>query len=146
MAFTFYGVYNHFDMGPNYVRNIGIDNPTNGTIASQVAYNGGGNAMPTLGTGNIYYAQAGLLLPKTKIPGKFQPYAAMSVSQFDRIKDNVVTPDIGVNWFLNGHSAKLTFNYRMRSLYKYADPTKKYGDVIFDSNKGEYTVQFQIYL
>jgi len=146
MAVTFYGVYNRFDMGPNYVRNIGIDNPTNGTIASQVAFNGGGNTMPTIGTGSIYYAQAGLLLPKMKNLGKIQSYAAITMSQFDRIKDNVITPDLGLNWFLNGHSAKLTLNYRMRPLYKYADVTKKYGDLIYDSRLGEFTVQFQIYL
>jgi hypothetical protein len=133
-------------MGPNYVRNIGIDNPINGTIASQVAFNGGGNTMPTIGTGSIYYAQAGLLLPKMKNLGKIQPYAAITMSQFDRIKDNVITPDLGLNWFLNGHSAKLTLNYRMRPVYKYADVTKKYGDVIYDSRLGEFTVQFQIYL
>jgi hypothetical protein len=133
-------------MGPNYVRNIGIDNPTNGTIASQVAFNGGGNTMPTTGTGNIYYAQAGLLLPKSKTLGKFQPYGAITVSQFERLKDNVVTPDMGINWFLNGHSAKVTLNYRMRPVYKFNDPTQRFKDVIFDTYKGELTIQFQIYL
>jgi hypothetical protein len=146
MAVTFYGAYNYFNMGPNYVRNIGIDNPTNGTIASQVAFNGGGNTMPTTGTGNIYYAQAGLLLPKSKTLGKFQPYGAITVSQFERLKDNVVTPDMGINWFLNGHSAKVTLNYRMRPVYKFNDPTQRFKDVIFDTYKGELTIQFQIYL
>lgn len=146
MAVTFYGVYNRFDMGPNYVRNIGVDNPTNGVVASQASYNGTGNTMPIVGTGNIFYAQAGLLLPKMKGLGKLQPYAAINYSQFDRLKDDVITPDMGVNWFLNGHSAKFTLNYRLRPVYKYADTTKKYGDVVYDSRKGELTIQFQIYL
>jgi hypothetical protein len=146
LALTFYGMFNKFDMGPNYVRNIAIDNPTNGTVANQVSFNGGGNALPTVGTGNIYYAQTGLLLPKTQRIGKFQPYAAINYSKFDRIKDAVITPDFGLNWFLNGHSAKVTFNYRMRPVFKYADANQKYGDVIFDSRKDEFTVQFQIYL
>ena len=146
MALTFYGMFNKFDMGPNYVRNIAIDNPTNGTVANQVSFNGGGNALPIVGTGNIYYAQAGLLLPKNKRLGKFQPYTAINYSKFDRIKDAVVTPDFGVNWFLNGHSAKVTFNYRMRPVFKYANSNQKHGDVIFDTRKDEFTVQFQIYL
>ncbi len=146
MAWTFYGMVNHFDMGPNYVRNIAIDNPTNGTVASLVKFNGGGNATPTTGTGKIYYAQTGLLLPKMGNLGKLQPYAAINYSKFDRIKDAVITPDFGVNWFLNGHSAKITLNYRLRPVFKYDDPTKKYNDVSFDSRKGELTLQFQIYL
>lgn len=146
MAITAYGMYNHFDMGPNYLRNIAIDNPTNGTVASQVLFNGGGNAVPTTGTGTIYYAQAGLLLPKMGALGKLQPYAAINYSQFDRLKDDLIMPDFGVNWFLNGHSAKLTFNYRLRPVYKFSDPTKRYGDVVFDSRKGEFIAQFQIYL
>lgn len=146
LAWTFYGMYNDFNMGSNYVRNIAIDNPTNGTIAGAVLFNGGGNAVPTVGTGKIYYAQTGLLLPKMGNLGKLQPYAAINYSKFDRIKDAVVTPDFGLNWFLNGHSAKISLNYRMRPVFKYADATKRYGDVVYDQRKGEFTIQFQIYL
>ncbi len=146
LAFTFYGMVNKFDMGSNYVRNIGIDNPSNGSIATQVLYNGAGNAMPTVGTGKIYYAQSGLLLPKMGNLGKLQPYAAINYSQFDRIKDAVITPDFGLNWFLNGHSAKISMNYRLRPVFKYANAAQKYGDVVYDSRKGEFTIQFQVYL
>ncbi len=145
-AFTAYLNVNRFDMGPNYVRNIGIDNPTNGTVANAVLFNGGGNTMPTIGTGNILYAQAGLLLPKVKRIGKFQPYVACKYAQFERLKDDMITPDVGLNWYLNGHSAKITFNYRWRSVYKWADRTRTYGDVVFDRYLGEFAFQFQIYL
>lgn len=145
-ALTAYVNVNHFNMGPNYVRNIGIDNPTNGTTSSQVMFNGGGNTMPTIGTGNIFYAQAGLLLPKVDKLGKFQPYAAIKYAQFERLKDDMITPDVGINWYLNGHSAKVTFNYRWRSVYNWADRTKRFGDVVFDQNRGEFAIQFQIYL
>lgn len=102
--------------------------------------------MPTIGTGNIFYAQAGLLLPKVDKLGKFQPYAAIKYAQFERLKDDMITPDVGINWYLNGHSAKVTFNYRWRSVYNWADRTKRFGDVVFDQNRGEFAIQFQIYL
>jgi len=145
-ALTTYLNYNHFDMGKNYVRNIAIDNPTNGVIASQASFNGSGNAMPTTGTGTIIYAQSGLLLPKMGKLGKLQPYAALTVSAFERIKDKDITPDFGLNWFINGHSSKVTLNYRLRPVFKASDASKPYGDIVLDSRKPEISIQFQVYL
>jgi hypothetical protein len=145
-ALTAYLNYNHFDMGPNYVRNIAIDNPTNGVVAAQSSFNGSGNAMPTTGTGSIIYGQSGLLLPKMGKLGKLQPYAAVTVSTFERLKDRDITPDFGLNWYLNGHSSKITFNYRARPVFKTADQTRPYSDVILDSRKAEFSIQFQVYL
>ncbi len=66
MAITAYSVFYKYDFGSNYLRNIGIMNiglndPNfngNRTLA------GPGNAQPTIGTGNIWYTQAGFFTPQ----------------------------------------------------------------------------------
>lgn len=115
-ALTAYAVYYNYDFGPNQVRNIGILNPASGGGALR------GNAFPLLGTGDIFYAQAGYLLPKDLLKGhgKIQPYVAYSTAIFEGVKDaagakvpvNVI--DLGANWYIEGHHAKITLNYRHR--------------------------------
>ncbi len=80
MAVSAYAGYYNYNFGPNYVRNLGTMNiaaPDPNFIGNK-AIAGPGNLQPTIGTGNIIYAQAGLLLPsqaeKPKI--RIQPFAA----------------------------------------------------------------------
>ena len=78
-ALTLYGVYYNYDFGPNYVRNGGVTNPGNGILAGTTGPASlTGNALPLIGTGHSYYAQAGLLLPKNLLGPKarLQPYVA----------------------------------------------------------------------
>lgn len=145
-AITAYASLNHFDMGKNYVRNVAINNPVNGLVASQAAFNGSGNAVPTMGTGNLAFIQTGWLLPKMNKLGRFQPFVSASVAKYQRINDVVVIPDMGFNWYLAGHNAKITLNYRPRPVFVYEDPTQKWGNVIQSGRKNEFTMQFQIYL
>lgn len=115
-ALTVYGVYYNYDFGPNQVRNIGILNPATGGGSLR------GNAFPLLGTGSIVYAQAGYLFPKSWLgnKGRLQTYLAYSHANFEGVKDasGKVVPvqvlDIGGNYFLDGHHAKITLNYRSR--------------------------------
>lgn len=145
-ALTVYASYNYIDMGKNFIRNIAIDNPTNGSIASEVSFNGAGNTVPTIGTGVTYFAQAGFIFPKVKGLGRFQPFASASISKYQRIKDQVIIPDFGLNWYLAGHSAKITFNYRIRPVFVYDNPSQRWSDVKQSGSKNEFTIQFQIYL
>lgn len=145
-ALTVYASYNYVDMGKNFIRNIGIDNPANGSIASEVAFNGTGNTAPLIGTGNVYFMQAGFVLPKIKKIGRFQPYASAIVGQYERLKDPVVIPDFGMNWYLAGHSAKATFNYRLRPVFSYEDPTQRWSPIHQTTTRSEFTIQLQVYL
>jgi hypothetical protein len=64
MAVTAYSVLYDYDFGPNYLRNVGIMNI--GSVDPNftgVELAGAGNAQPTMGSGNIWYTQAGVLLP-----------------------------------------------------------------------------------
>ncbi|HQK98026.1 MAG TPA: hypothetical protein PLH61_08380 [Bacteroidia bacterium] len=143
-AVTLYASAQYCDMGDNFVRLVGLSNPTNG-LNSENTYSGTGNNVPVVGTGTIMYAEAGYLFPATKI-GKFQPYVACNYAQYDRISDAVMINDVGVNYLVNGHHAKITLNYRSRPYFDYKDPAVKYGDIVKKGNKSEITMQFQVYL
>lgn len=145
-ALTVYASCNYVDMGKNYIRNIGINNPSNGSIAADVAFNGSGNTVPTVGTGMVYFAQTGFVFPKIKKVGRLQPYISTTFAQYERLNSNLLIPDFGMNWYLAGHSAKVTFNYRLRPVFAYEDPTKRWGNINQTGTKNEITVQMQIYL
>lgn len=144
-ALTVYGAAQFYNMGENYIRNIGLSNPANGLSGTDRTWNGFGNSTPTIGTGTILYGQAGFVLPKTSI-GKFQPYVAASHANYERLADAVVIPDFGLNYFVSGHNAKVTLNYRHRPYFDYADKTQTSSDIIKIGNKPEFTVQFQVFL
>ncbi len=113
-ALTAYAGYFNYDFGPNNVRNIGIMNPVDGGGSLR------GNAVPTLGTGTIRYIQAGYVLPRLKDGSRFQPYVAYSHALLEGIRnanDDIVPvhiPDLGINYYLAGHHAKITLNARAR--------------------------------
>ena len=113
-ALTAYTSASRYDFGPNHLRSIGIMN----IGADGSSANGPGNALPLIGTGNHLHAQLGYLLPEVVFGGaQVQPYASLLLSAFDALKDPALTIDAGVNWFLIGHHAKLTLNYRSRPIF-----------------------------
>ncbi|MFD2784441.1 hypothetical protein [Hymenobacter rubripertinctus] len=124
-AFTAYGVYYNYNFGPNYVRNIGLLNPSTagGSAAIPGAGTLRGNAYPVVGTGSALYGQAGYLLPKNVLGEKarLQPYAAWQHGRYEGLDaigaKNVNVYDLGANVLLDGHNAKLTLNYRARPDY-----------------------------
>lgn len=140
-ALTAYAVYYNYDFGPNNVRNIGILNTATG---SNIAGSLRGNAYPTIGTGDIIYLQAGYLLPKSsKTSMRIQPYAAFSTANFEGVKDSdgnavrVNVLDVGTNFHLAGHHAKITLNYRNRP---------DFTDVNNVQGRSEFVLQTMIYL
>lgn len=141
MAITAYGAFYSYDFGPNYLRNVGIMNigvaDPNFTGARALA--GAGNAQPTIGTGNIFYTQAGILLPhqaeKPKL--RIQPFAAYTFKDFEALDTNISNFDIGANFFIDGHHAKITTQYSSRPLVLNNNDK---------TSKGEFILQLQIYL
>ncbi len=139
-ALTAYAVGYFSDFGPNNVRNIGILNPSDG---SEEQFGLRGNSVPTIGTGNTYYFQAGYMLPKKKDEFILQPYAAFTYHDFEGIVDSdgstvpVTFFDVGVNAYLAGHHSKVTLNYRNRPDFTNTD------DITY---RPEITLQAMIYL
>lgn len=120
MALTGYLGYFNFDFGPNYIRLLGANNPTNGVLAEQGSFNGRGNSFPISGTGNSTFAQLGFLcapMGKTKNMGQLQPYLTAQYSSFERLETPMFYYDLGLNWFLNGHLSKLTLNAANRPIF-----------------------------
>jgi hypothetical protein len=142
MAVTAYSVFYDYDFGPNYLRNVGIMNEgvaDTGFTGSR-ALAGPGNLQPMIGSGNIWYTQAGFLLPskaeKPKV--RIQPFAAYTYKNFDALEKSSNQFDVGTNFFLDGHHAKITAQYSTRPVYTAVDN--------IDGYKGEFIVQLQIYL
>ncbi len=84
------------------------DNDCLNLYAAIMQFNYGENYVSRwAGTGNVLYFQAGYLLPNTKI----MPYLAVQRANYDGLEEAVGALDIGVNYFVNGHHAKITLEY-----------------------------------
>ena len=140
-AITVYAAYTYYDYGPNYTRNVGVMNPANG-VNTNGTFSGAGNSFTMVGTGSTIYAQVGYLFGKDFLPkGRLQPYFASQLGLYERLADNMLMFETGVNWYLNGrHNEKLSFNYQNRPVHDF-EPN---GDVVQVERKGMFTLQFQI--
>jgi len=141
MAVTAYSVFYDYNFGPNYLRNVGIMNVgvNDPAFAGARALAGPGNAQPLIGTGQIWYTQAGLLLPTNQAKPKVrvQPFGAYTYKNFEALDQASNQFDIGANFFVDGHHAKLTTQYSTRPVY--TSPSTL-------TSKGEFVAQLQVYL
>ncbi|MEM6516898.1 MAG: porin, partial [Bacteroidota bacterium] len=116
-ALTAYLAYFNYDFGPNYIRNLGVNNTANGLDESQASFNGIGNAFALNGTGEAIVGNFGYLFQKMgKRNTQLQPYLAWQYSNFEAVEDRIFQFDLGLNWYLNGHQSKLTFNAQNRPI------------------------------
>lgn len=96
----------------HFAADIFLDMPTSGgAVNAYVAFqsfNYGENYISRWGgTGTALYGQVGYFLSKYKT----MPYVAISNSNYDGATDAIGALDIGVNYFINGHNAKVTAEY-----------------------------------
>lgn len=146
MAFTGYAVWYNYNFGPNYWRTIAIMNTSTSFSPSLPAHqrtlNGPGDSRIFVGTGNIFYAQAGLLLPRIKsVKARAQPFAAYTWKKLDFFDEPGMYYDVGINFFLDGHHAKITPQYSVRPLF-FLDGDQR----VQQGHRGELLVQLQIFL
>ena len=116
-AITSYLGYSSTDFGPNYIRNLGANNYTEGGSS----FNGAGNAFPMIGTGNTVFFQLGYLMKLRNTDlykPQLQPNIAIQYSDFERLNEAMVTYDIGVNLYLKGHANKFTFGLQNRPVFQ----------------------------
>ncbi|QSE98476.1 porin [Fulvivirga lutea] len=59
------------------------------------------------GTGTNIYVQGGYYIPSLNI----MPYFAYQSGSYDALEDNISSMDIGVNYYVSGHNAKITLEY-----------------------------------
>ncbi|MFN7118964.1 MAG: porin [Saprospiraceae bacterium] len=135
---SIYGVLYLYNFGPNYLRNIGILNLHSNASGETATFARGGNAQPTLGTGTIGYLQVGYGLPKLANGTQFMPYATLTYKDFERLNQSSLQYDLGLNYLINGHNAKVSLQYSNRPLYN--------GAFNRIGSKGELILQTHIFL
>jgi hypothetical protein len=60
----------------------------------------------------------GYLLPKHKNGTAFMPYATFTYKDFERLDKPSGQFDLGVNYFINNHNAKISLQYSSHPVYK----------------------------
>ncbi len=147
-----YVLFQNMNYGKNYLRNIGVFN-TSTTIGNQEQLGGeyanrsvmgAGNVQPTLGTGNILFAQFGLKFPSFENGSAFMPYITGTFKSFEAIDSPSLQYDLGLNYFINKHNAKVTLQYGTRPIYKY--DTSQSNGIAQNGLKGQITLQTHLYL
>jgi hypothetical protein len=117
-AVTLYAAFLNYNFGPNYIRNVGIMNPTNGVTGSS-SFNGTGNAAPVIGTGTVIYLQGAWLFKKDLLGGEgtLQPYFHFVYAEYERLKSPMYIYSTGINWLITGHQAKISIEYQDRPIF-----------------------------
>lgn len=118
-SITFYGSYTNYNYGQGYIRNIGVNNSANG-LDENASFNGTGNAFPAIGTGDVFFAQAGYTFP-TKMnadqgKGRFQIYGSVQHANYERLKDVMNLYEGGFSYIFDKHS-KITLGYQSRPIF-----------------------------
>lgn len=141
MSLSVYSVFYNYDFGPNYLRTNGIMNPgtKDPNYTGPVAVEGYGNAKYLLGTGQLWYTQAGFVLPKFSNKVKVQPFATYSLKNLDALNEIAHFYDLGANLFILSQNAKVAYQYSSRPLY---DALSK---EVF-TRRGEHVLTLQIAL
>lgn len=143
-AVTAYVAFLNYDFGPNYIRNAGAMNTANGTTGA-ASYNGAGNAVPLIGTGQVVYAQAAYLFKKDLLGknGTLQPYVSGSYAHYQKLSDPVFIYDIGLNWIITGQNSKLSLDYQSRPVFNTNTAT---GDIFEtkSARRGQIVLQYQV--
>ncbi|MDZ4714472.1 MAG: hypothetical protein SH819_03295 [Cytophagales bacterium] len=144
-AISAYVGYFNYNFGPGYLRYNGIMNPANGLSSATPAFVPGsqGNAFPMFGTGNVVYSQVGYLMKKDLLGtdhGMLMPYVSLMQAHYDRLDKPMAVWDVGVNWFIKGHSSKLTLDYQHRPIY-----LPNGNDFYYAGSRGQVVLQYQIF-
>ncbi len=140
-ALTLYGAYSHYDLGSNYIRNVGVDNPATGATKSS-PYSGFGNAYPMVGNGDTFYGQVAFLFGDDFLSenGKMQPFATLQLSNYDFSKDVVKMFELGTNYFINGsQNSRVSVMYQQRPVFENVA-----GKQEVDEYKGMAVLQYQV--
>lgn len=138
-ALTAYAAISSNNYGKNYVRNLGVMNPTNGGGTS---FNGAGNAFPINGTGTLSYFQVGYLMKDQLLGsmGTLQPYVATQLASLELLDDTMTMYEFGLNWLIKGHGTKLSLNYQSRPVFNQNNTN----ELVSVDRKGMTVLQLQI--
>ena len=129
---------NHFAADVFYDAPVGDKGQAVNAYASFISFNYGDNYVSRWGgTGTTVYGQLGYYLGKSKL----MPYVAYQTSNYDGYDDPVSALDIGLNYFINGHNAKLTLEY-----HKISGDVREGAIVTQDDALSQLRLQMHIFL
>ena len=118
------GVF-HVALDVFYDAPVGENGNAINAYASFINFNYGDNYISRwAGTGTNFYAHLGYFASNLKI----MPYVAFQTGSYEAIADPVSSFDFGVNYYVNGHNAKITLEYHTIS-NDYRDAAATQGDV-----------------
>lgn len=122
MALNIYSVLYNYNYGTNYIRTTGINNPgiADPNFEGITAAEGFGNAKYNYGTGNIWYTQAGFLLPEFSKDFRLQPYVTYALKDLKALNQIGHYYDLGANFLIQDNNAKISLQYGSRPLYEEA--------------------------
>jgi hypothetical protein len=140
-AVNFYAGYFSYDFGPSYLRYNGVMNPANGLSSASLPTGSHGNSFPMFGTGNVLYAQFGYLFRKDLLnsSGRLMPYVSIMSADYQKLNDLSNVIDVGVNWLIANHQAKITLDYQHRPVFTYEGNKLRE-----DGDKGQLVLQYQV--
>lgn len=137
---TFYVAYFKSNLGPDFVRSMGANNPANGGIATDY-FNGPGNSTPVSGTGNLFNVQLAFLKPfqvsKNVLP--VQAFGSMDYGTLHGLDDAMILWNAGISYFIRSHSSKFTVGYQNRPVFRKLSDDK----IKEDSRKVMIVLQYQ---
>jgi hypothetical protein len=142
-ALSAYVGYFDYNFGPGYVRYNGLMNPASSNATTGMPTGSQGNAFPMFGTGQVVYAQAGYLLRKDLLgegKGALMPYASITHANYERFDKPVLVWNLGINYFIKGHSSKFSLDYQNRPIY---EPNGN--DFRHIGSRGQVVLQYQIF-
>lgn len=141
-AFTAYFTYVDLMQGPNYIRNIGLNNPATGLDSATGSFSGRGNAFPMMGSGETLFLQLGYFFSHGFMgegQGQLQPSLSIQHTRFKFLSDPVIAYDAGLNFFLRGHNSKFTLNYQSRPIFY-----QRSNGIFSEERRGMWVMQYQL--
>jgi hypothetical protein len=144
-AISLYGAWFHYDYGYNYLRNVGLVNPATGSVDGQVMASGPGNGYPMMGSGEVFYGQAGYMLPSKfknfTLPFRLQVMGSAQMANYDRLNESMFWYETGLNILVDKYS-KFTFSYQGRPVFEEvaAEPQSR---LEVGTRKGTFILQYQ---
>ncbi|TDB65821.1 hypothetical protein [Arundinibacter roseus] len=143
-AISSYAGYFSTDYGRGYLRYNGLMNPATGTTQPLPGVGGTqGNAYPMFGNGLVIYAQVGYKFSDNLLgsQGTIQPFASGQFANYDRLNSTMNLYNVGLNWLIKGHTAKLSLNYENRPIFE-ANSTST--NLTSSGRRGAWILQYQI--
>ncbi|PWJ43659.1 hypothetical protein [Sediminitomix flava] len=136
-ALTVYSAFYHYDYGDNYLWKTTVmggfaaNDPNSDVVPAQ----GGGIQQYTFGTGNVFYLNAGYVIPNTN--KKLMPFAAATYKDLEGLNEASWQGDLGMHYLIHGNNLKVTGQYSTRPIYNSESLT-------IDDHKGMFILQLQV--